>query len=258
MANIDFNADRLMIRPGETATLRWAVEGVKEVYLYAEGEDWRDHGVVGAGERQVQPGGTTNYVLRVVQTDDRVVLRGLEVLVQAEARAAAAPSGDVFTVDRAVVQPGECVTFRWRIEGIKAIYFYREGQSWQDHGVAGVAEHPACPKGTTTYLLRIVKPDDTVEFRALTVQVQEPAPPAGDLFTVDRTVVRPGECVTFRWRIEGIKAIYFYREGQSWQDHGVAGVAEHPACPKGTTTYLLRIVKPDDTVDVRALTVQVR
>ncbi len=249
--SITFTADRLAIRPGESATLRWEVEGVKEVYFFADGEDWHGHGVAGVDQRQVQPGRTTSYVLRVVQTDDRVVLRGVEILVQEQTRS---PLAQVFSVDRTEIRPGECVTFRWQIEGIKAIYFYAEGERWQDHGVAGVAEQQACPDRTTTYRLRIVKADDSVEERALTVRVQSSTP----LIWVDRTAIGPGECTTFHWHVEGIKAIYFYAEGQPWQDHGVAGVADWPVCPARTTTYLLRVVKADDSVEIHAIEVAVR
>ncbi len=248
--SITFKADRNLIRPGESVTIRWQVEGVKEVYFFVDGEDWRGHGVAGVDERQVQPAQTTNYALRVVKVDDEVVLRGVEILVQEGVRST---FSDMFSVDRSDIQSGECVTFRWHVEGIKAIYFYAEGQRWQDHGVAGVAERQVCPSQTTTYRLRIVKTDDSVEERGIVVQVR-----AGSrIFSVDRAWIRPGECVTFRWHAEGIKAIYFYAENQPWEDFGVAGVAEQQVCLDATSTYCLRVVKADDAVEVHYITVTV-
>ena len=38
---INFTADTTLIRPGECTTLRWHVEGVREVYFFAKGEGWR-------------------------------------------------------------------------------------------------------------------------------------------------------------------------------------------------------------------------
>jgi len=34
---------------------------------------------------------------------------------------------------------------------------------------------------------------------------------------------RPGECVTCAGTSKGVKAVYFYMEGEGWQNHGVAG-----------------------------------
>ena len=121
---IHFSADRTLIRPGECATLRWHVEGVKEVYFFAKGQGWQGHGVVGAGEQQVCPSQTTTYRLRVIKRDDSVEVRKIEIQVQAQTGSQVV---QVFSADRVEIQPGECVTFRWRVEGVKAVYFFPEG-----------------------------------------------------------------------------------------------------------------------------------
>jgi len=164
-----------------------------------------------------------------------------------------------FTVDPTVIQPGGCATFRWRVEGVKAVYFFAEGQGWRGHGVVGVGEERVCLSQTTTYRLRVVRRDDSVEVRNLTVLVQpkEQGQVIQD-FSVDKTSIQSGACVTFRWRVEGVKAVYFYAENQPWQDHGVVGVGEQQICPPQTVTYCLRVVKRDDSVEVRKITVQVQ
>jgi len=99
----------------------------------------------------------------------------------------------------------------------------------------------------------VIKTDDTVEVRKRTIQVQAQAQAiaqTGRMFSADRVEIRPGECVTFRWRVDGIKAIYFFAEGERWEDHGVAGEGEQQVCPSQTATYCLRIVNRDDSVDV--------
>lgn len=164
-----------------------------------------------------------------------------------------------FSVDRTAIQPGEQAVFHWRVEGVKAVYFFPEGERWKEHGVVGQGEQPVSPPHTTTYCLRVIKDDGTVEVRKITIQVQARAAAGmSQMFSVDRTEIRPGECVTFRWRVDGIKAIYFHPEGQRWQDHGVVGEGEQQVCPAQTTTYCLRIVKRDDSVDVRKIEIQVR
>ena len=42
--------------------------------------------------------------------------------------------------------------------------------------------------------------------------------------TADRTVIAPGEPVTIRWHVEGVKEVYFFTHGEDWVGHGVAGV----------------------------------
>jgi len=161
-----------------------------------------------------------------------------------------------FSADRTVLHPGEQATLRWRVEGVKAVYFFREGTGWQEHGVVGQGERQVSPPQTTTYRLRVVKVDDSVEVHKIEIQVQPQG--ASQTFAVDRTEIRRGECVTFRWHVEGVKAVYFFPEGERWQDHGVVGVGEQQVCPPRTMTHCLRVIKADDSVEIHYLTVQVR
>jgi plastocyanin len=163
-----------------------------------------------------------------------------------------------FTADRTVIQPGEPVTFRWQVEGVKKVYFFADGEDWRGHGVAGVAERQVRPAQTTAYHLRVIRLDDGVELRGIEIRVQEQAtPPLAHSFSVDKTEIRPGECVTFRWHVEGVKEVCFFTQGEGWKDRGAAGVAERQVCPAQTTTYRLRVVKADDALEVHYMTVTV-
>ncbi|MFC2023110.1 hypothetical protein ACFLT5_00030 [Chloroflexota bacterium] len=253
---IHFSADRTLIRPGECATLRWRVEGVKEVYFFAEGQRWRRHGVVGVGEREVCPSQTTAYRLRVIKRDGSKEVRKIEVQVQAQLGSQVVQT---FAVDRVEIHPGECATFRWRVEGVKAVYFYPKGEQWEDHGVVGAGEQQVCPSQTTTYCLRVIKRDGSKEVHKIEVQVQaQLGSQVVQMFAVDRLEIRPGECVTFRWRVGGVKAVYLHPEGQRWQDHGVVGEGEQQVCPSQTTTHCLRVIKADDSLENHYITIQVR
>jgi hypothetical protein len=161
-----------------------------------------------------------------------------------------------FGVDRTNIRPGECVTFSWRVQNVKAVYFLEKGQRWQDHGVVGEGSRQVCPPQTTAYNLRVVKPDDSVEVRQIPITVSRPSEIID--FSVDRAIIDAGECVTFLWRVEGVKAVYFFQEGERWEDHGVVGEGSRQVCPSRTTTYHLRVVKRDDTVEIRQLPIQVR
>ena len=122
----------------------------------------------------------------------------------------------------------------------------------------GTGEREVCPSETTTYRMRVVKGDDSVEVHEIPVQVRSEAPSgAGRRFSVDRMEIRPGECATFRWHVEGVKAVYFHREGRPWQDRGVVGVGEKEVCPKRTQTFCLRVVNRDDSLENHYITVRV-
>jgi uncharacterized protein YraI len=71
-----------------------------------------------------------------------------------------------FGVNRTTITSGECVTFTWYVEGIKAVFF-------QGAGVVGAGSREECPDETTTYTLTVIKVDDTVENRAITITVEE-------------------------------------------------------------------------------------
>jgi dipeptidyl aminopeptidase/acylaminoacyl peptidase len=72
-----------------------------------------------------------------------------------------------FYADRYSIAPGECVTIRWDLEGIKEVYF--EGS-----GTIGHSSTVVCPGTTTTYTLRIVRLDGTDMYQQLTIVVTPP------------------------------------------------------------------------------------
>ena len=161
-----------------------------------------------------------------------------------------------FSAERTVIPPGEHTTLHWRVEGVKAVYLCREGEPWQEHGVVGQGERQVSPPETTTYCLRVVMADDSVEIYIVEIQVRAPRP--SQTFSADRTEINLGECVTFRWHVEGVKAVYFFAEGERWQDHGTVGIGEQQVCPPQTTTYCLRVIKTDNSVEIEYITVQVK
>jgi plastocyanin len=169
------------------------------------------------------------------------------------------PAAEItFTVDRTNIQAGECVTFYWKVEHVREVYFFVEGQRWQDHGVVGEGRRQECPHQSTSYNLRVVRQDGSVEIRQIPIQVQTAAPAPQITFTVDRTNIRAGECVTFHWKVEGVRAVYFHREGERWQDHGVVGEGRQQECPPHSTNYNLRVVKQDNSVETRQIPIQVK
>lgn len=65
-------------------------------------------------------------------------------------------------------------------------------------------------------------------------------------------------CVVFTWEVEDeAKGIYFYTEDEQWLDKGVAAKDSRQVCQKESKTYYLRVVKLDDTVEVREIRIPV-
>lgn len=164
-----------------------------------------------------------------------------------------------FSANRNQIQAGECVTLYWRVAGVKAVYLFAEGEHWQEHGVVGEGQREVCPSQTTTYKLRVVMDDNSVQMREIPINVQGTAgQQVIQEFTVDKPEIRKGECAHFRWHVEGVKEVYFHREDNPWKEHGVAGIAETKRCPSGTSTFCLRVVKLDNSVETRCITVKVK
>ncbi|HSR31118.1 MAG TPA: transporter substrate-binding domain-containing protein, partial [Anaerolineae bacterium] len=157
-------------------------------------------------------------------------------------------AGISFTVDRTSIKQGECVTFKWKVENVKEVYFYKEGQPWQGSGVPGEGSRRECPPVTTTYYLRVVLRDNTVEVRQITISV-EPAAQAPQItrFTVDPAgQITLGQCVTVRWQVQGTltKVTLTANDRVLWE--GAPASGNYQDCPSaaGTVAYALDAVGP--------------
>jgi heat shock protein HslJ len=152
-------------------------------------------------------------------------------------------AGIAFTVDRTTIKQGECVTFSWDVQNVKEVYFYAEGERWQDHGVAGQGSQTECSPVDTTHNLRVVKRDGAVDTRQITIRV-EPSSQAPNItrFTVDpANQITLGQCVSIRWTVEGnIEKITLWYDGTAlWEGAPSKGTSQH--CPEraGTARYSL-------------------
>ncbi len=89
----------------------------------------------------------------------------------------------VFEVTPREVEVGECVSLRWDVTGVKEIYL-------QEIGVGGSGQETDCPEATTTYRLRVLRLDDTVEVEEITVTVDD-----SGIFSSGITTVSPNSSV---------------------------------------------------------------
>jgi ABC-type amino acid transport substrate-binding protein/heat shock protein HslJ len=156
-----------------------------------------------------------------------------------------------FTVDKTNITAGQCVTFNWNVQNVKAVYFYAQGQNMQDHGVAGQGSQTECPTVTTTYYLTVVYTNNTSETQGITIYVA-PAPvgaPVINLFSATPPQIQPGQCVNLQWAVTGsVKQIVLTRGSTSlWNGAPVSGTLQD--CPPGTGTvgYTLQATGPGGT-----------
>jgi heat shock protein HslJ/uncharacterized protein YraI len=76
-------------------------------------------------------------------------------------------------------------------------------------------------------------------------------------FWADSTSISQNECTTLRWKVENVQAVWMYPQGQPYQGYPVTGEGSREECPASTTTYELRVQRPDGAVELRQITVQV-
>jgi ABC-type amino acid transport substrate-binding protein/heat shock protein HslJ len=159
--------------------------------------------------------------------------------------------GISFTVDRTNIKAGECIVFSWKAENVKEVYFYTEGERWQDHGVAGEGRQQECPPVTTTYLLRVVKSDNSVQVRQIAIYVEPVADaPVINRFTVDPPNQIPlGSCVDIRWDVGGEVDMVTVTSNDIdlWEGAPIRGSLQD--CPAGpaTVAYGIETVGPGGT-----------
>ena len=165
------------------------------------------------------------------------VWAGIEVVGQATATPAPTQTpvaGITFTVDRTQIQEGECVTFRWNVQNIQAVYFYPQGADWTKYGVPGEGTSVQCPSHTTTYELRVLQRDGSFVIQQLTITVvPSPGAPNIDRFTVEPNQILRGQCVNLRWQVSGnISRVIISRDGTAiWDGAPVSGQIQD--CPPG-------------------------
>ena len=158
--------------------------------------------------------------------------------------------GISFTVDRTQIFAGECVTFRWNVTNVQAVYFYQQGQPWQQHLVSSNGSSVECPPQTTVYELRVVKRDGTVEVRQITINVQpRPGAPIIERFTVDPTQINFGQCVDLTWQISGnVSSVRLLRDQLVlWDGAPVSGTMQDCPPSSGQVNYSLEATGPGGT-----------
>ena len=149
-----------------------------------------------------------------------------------------------FTADRTTINPGEAVTFSWNVTSPYAVYFYAQGQPWQDNMVYQQGSRTVYPPQSTTYELRVVWNGGAVEIRQIYITVNPPPPGAPKItqFSVSPSdQITLGACVTLQWAVEGqVSNVRLQRNGQDiWGNAPVSGTSQDCPSAAGQTVYAI-------------------
>jgi polar amino acid transport system substrate-binding protein len=159
--------------------------------------------------------------------------------------------GITFTVDEDHIKAGECVEFYWKVDNVKAVYFYHEGEHWKHNGVTGEESRQECPPHTLAYSLRVVNLDDSVETRQITIYVEaSPDAPIVERFTLDPpNTATLGQCVHIRWKVSGkVDRVTITANGASlWDGAPVKGTYQDCPSKTGNLAYGVEAKGPGGT-----------
>jgi heat shock protein HslJ len=160
-------------------------------------------------------------------------------------------TGIYFAASPTQIEAGQPVVFTWDVSNAQAVYFYQEGQSWENNGVAGKDSRTVYPPYTTNYYLRVVKPDNSVETRTITVYVEPvPGAPVIASFNIQPDGTAPvGTCIQLDWNVQGaVQQVRLTRNNATLWD-GAPVIGSLKDCPPGTGTmdYTLEATGPGGT-----------
>lgn len=160
-------------------------------------------------------------------------------------------TGISFYAEPTRIKAGEKVVFTWDVAGAKAVYFYAEGERWEDNGVVGQGSEEVYPPVTMSYFLRVVRLDDAVEVRDIRIEVESVAD-APDVyrFTVDPpSQIAQGECVDIRWGVQGsVDAVTITANSAVlWDNAPTSGHMEDCPSAAGTVAYMVEATGPGGT-----------
>jgi hypothetical protein len=113
--------------------------------------------------------------------------------------------GVSFWADSTQLKAGQSTWIHWRVQNVKEIFFYQEGQSWQNHGVTSPGDQQVWPPATTTYYLRVVYNNGKEETFPLKITVtQTQQPPVITQFGSDpQSDAVLGQPINFWWTVQG-------------------------------------------------------
>jgi ABC-type amino acid transport substrate-binding protein len=148
-----------------------------------------------------------------------------------------------FTANPTTITAGQSVLFQWSVYNVKAVYFYHDGQDWQNHSVAGVGQSTEYPPQTMNYYLRVIMPNDDVQVRTITIYVNPASgAPAIDYFSAAPPSIALGQCVTVNWSVSGQvnRVTVLVNNNPAWDYAPVSGSYQDCPAAAGTQVYMIQ------------------
>jgi polar amino acid transport system substrate-binding protein len=158
------------------------------------------------------------------------------------------PSPNIsFTASPTSITAGQPVTFQWSTSNVKAVYFYHDGENWEDHGVPGVGQSIEYPPYTMNYYLRVINQDDSVTVKTRTITVSQPVgAPVINQFYVDPPAITLGQCVYIAWQVSGqVSTVNLIINGVAvWPNAPISGSYQDCPAAAGQSIYQLQAQGP--------------
>ena len=156
----------------------------------------------------------------------------------------------VFNASPTSITAGQSVLFSWSTSNVQAVYFYHDGQNWQDHGVAGVGQSTEFPPSTMNYYLRVINTDNSVTVKTRTINVTQPAgAPIINQFSVDPAAITLGQCVNMVWQVSGqVNTVQLIVNTVGvWPNAPVSGSFQDCPVTPGQSIYSIQATGPGGT-----------
>jgi arginine/lysine/histidine transporter system substrate-binding protein len=170
------------------------------------------------------------------------------------------PSQNVtFTANPTSITAGQPVQFNWNVISAQAVYFYHDGQNWQEHGVAGQGSSTEYPQYTLNYYLRVINTDGSATVNTIQIVVQPGAnAPVINYFAADPSRLQlTVQCTDLEWETTNTDRIALKVNGQLvWDYAPVNGTYESCPTSVGNWIYRLEAYGPGGMA-VQEITVQV-
>ena len=116
------------------------------------------------------------------------------------------PAPGISWADSYQLKAGQCTTIHWNVQGVQGVYFYQEGQSWQNNGVTGKRTDRYARASSTTYYLRVVFTGGATETQERRINVEAPPPNLPVIARFDSNPqgqVVQGQCLDLYWDVQG-------------------------------------------------------
>jgi ABC-type amino acid transport substrate-binding protein len=164
--------------------------------------------------------------------------------------------GVAFWADTYQLQAGQCTGIHWDVQNVQAVYFYQQGESWENHGVTGKEDRTVCPNQSTSYYLRVVYTNGSVETREVRINVSGPpvnAPVISHFQAYPSGTVPQGTCIDLSWDVQGSvdRVTFYYNDDVVWDPAPVRGNTNHCPGETGTATYKLKAKGPGGSAEAR-------